>query len=122
MFRNESSWGAACCREDVWGYAPNPLVVAGYSNEQIGFHVYLMIQAGMLEGSDCTHFQSESPEAMATSLTWAGYEFLEASRDESSWIKAKSIAATAKSMTLDLLKTVLAQLTAAAAKKVMGLT
>ena len=70
----------------------HPLDIDGYTEEQIGFHVYLMIQAGLLSGGDVTHVGSSSPIAMAQSMTWAGYEFVEASRNEDTWAKAKSIA------------------------------
>ena len=56
---------------------------------------------------------------MAQLMTWAGYES-KPSRNEDTWAKAKSIAHSAGSMTLDVLKELLAQLAAAAAGKWMG--
>jgi hypothetical protein len=72
------------------GYAPE-FSLDGYTPEQIGYHAHLMIQAGLAEGSDITHTQSQGPEAMLTSLTWAGHEFADASRDEGRWKKAMGV-------------------------------
>ena len=73
------------------GFAPNQLDIDGYTENQIGYHAHLMIQAGLAKGSDMTHMGSSGPEAMLTSLTWAGHEFADASRDESRWKSAMGI-------------------------------
>ncbi len=70
------------CADHEHGRAPRDLAIDGYSEEQIGHHAYLMMQAGLVEAADVTTMGSESPEAVVTSVTWAGHEFLEASRDE----------------------------------------
>jgi hypothetical protein len=62
------------------GYAPDDLEIEGYTDEQVGYHAHLMIDAGLATGSDTTHMGSSSPEAMLTSLTWAGHEFADAAR------------------------------------------
>jgi len=73
------------------GYAPDDLGIKGYTPEEIGYHAYLIIDAGLATGNDVSHMGSTSPEAMLTSLTWAGHEFAEAARDESRWKKAMGI-------------------------------
>jgi hypothetical protein len=73
------------------GYAPENLKIEGYSAEQVGYHAYLMINAGLAIGLETGEFGSTSPEAMLTSLTWAGHEFAEAARDESRWKKAMAM-------------------------------
>lgn len=73
------------------GYAPDDLEIEGYTDEQIGYHAHLMIDAGLATGSNMTHIGSSSPEAMLTSLTWAGHEFADAARDETRWKKAMGI-------------------------------
>jgi len=48
---------------------------------------------------------------MATCMTWAGHDFLDACRDEGMWQKAKSIIGEQmKSAPFDVLKTVLVNL------------
>src|SRR5579862_1589791 len=62
------------------------LAIDGYTAQQLGFHCWLLVNAGlaasgngeMKEGDDpyyCTIFH----------LTWAGYEFLDNARNESRW-------------------------------------
>lgn len=72
------------------GFFREPLVVDGYTEEQIGYHVHLLGEAGLLKVRDHTHLQSMSPEAFPISITWAGHEFIDAAKDESIWEKAKT--------------------------------
>ncbi|MBX7106557.1 MAG: DUF2513 domain-containing protein [Gemmataceae bacterium] len=71
------------------GFAPDKLEVDGYSDEQIGYHLSLMLEAGLINGSDITHMGCSSPQAMASSLTWAGHEFADAARSDTLWNQAK---------------------------------
>lgn len=73
------------------GYAPQGLRFDGYTPDQIGYHAYLMIQAGLAEGVDVTSTSSTSPESILTKLTWAGHEFADAAGDEPRWKKAMGI-------------------------------
>ena len=73
------------------GWAPQRLEFEGYTAAQVGYHSHLLIDAGLAKGHDMTHMQSEGPEAIVTSLTWAGHEFAEAARDESRWRKAVGV-------------------------------
>ena len=82
---------ALALEEAPFGYAPDSLKIEGYTEEQIGYHAHLMIDAGLATGSDTTHMESSSPEAVLTSLTWAGHEFADAARDETRWKKAMGI-------------------------------
>jgi hypothetical protein len=50
-----------------------------------------MMQEGLIEGCDTTHTESAGPEAMPTSLTWKGHEFLDLARDQERWNRAKAI-------------------------------
>lgn len=74
------------------GWAPN-LKLEGYSNAEVGYHAYLLVDAGLAKGQDSTDQQSEGPEAHITSLTWAGHEFADAARDEGRWAKAMGVVA-----------------------------
>jgi hypothetical protein len=70
-------------------FGSEPIEVEGYTEDQIGFHMYLLGEAGLAKVVDTTHIQSNSPSAAPLHLTWAGYEFLEAAKDETLWGKAK---------------------------------
>ena len=70
------------------GFAARGFKIDGYTDEQVGYHVYIMIEAGLIEGTDTTAGDSESPEALPRSLTWYGHEFADASRDDNRWKKA----------------------------------
>lgn len=100
--------------EHAW--APK-LEIEGSSEEEIGFHVRLMGQAGLLDVAETTHTSSRTPTARPLSITWEGYEFLEAAREPSQWESAKKeIKKAGASMTFELLKTVLIALS----KKALG--
>lgn len=64
--------------------------IDGYTAEQIGYHAYLMSQAGLIEAADATFQESHSPQFVPQQLTWAGHEFLNAAKDSSIWAKAKT--------------------------------
>jgi hypothetical protein len=72
------------------GWAPQ-LKFEGYTDAQVGYHAYLLINAGLAKGRDRSTIGGEGPEGFITSLTWAGHEFAEAARDEARWRKALGI-------------------------------
>lgn len=89
----------------------------GYSTKVVSYHFKLLHQAGLIEAD-------ESPEIgvdlywWATSLTWSGHEFLDASRDETRWKKAKDFALNkGGTLSFEILKQVLIHMT----KQAMGM-
>lgn len=87
------------------GWAPERFAVQGHSEEEVRFHVHLMAQAWLVRTKDVTCTDSDSPGAVPTSITWAGYEFLDLAREPSIWDKAKSRVLTAVGgIGLELLK------------------
>lgn len=93
------------------GWAPSDLSIPGYSAEQVGYHAYLLVDAGLANGSDASSMGSESPEGHITSLTWAGHEFADAARDDTRWKKAMGLVREQGGhITLDLLKQLLSSL------------
>ena len=79
--------------------------ICGYSEEQIGFHTYLLGQAGLLETTDGWATMNRPWVYYPTNITWEGYEFLNAARDESVWKKAlENIHSKGIPVTFDLLK------------------
>lgn len=72
------------------GRAPDKIEIAGYTEEQINFHAFLLVEAGLAEGFEVTNSCSNSPEAIINRLTWTGYEFLDSARNDGIWNKAKT--------------------------------
>jgi hypothetical protein len=72
------------------GTNADTLQVTGFTAEQIGFHVYLMNEAGLINAIERSYLGALSPEAFPLNLTWDGYEFLEAARDPTLWNQAKA--------------------------------
>lgn len=93
------------------GYAPPDVQITGYTEDQIGYHLYIMMQAGLIVGVDVTTHGSTSPQVLATSLTWAGHEFADAARDSGRWNTAvELIRDKAGSATLEVLMKLLTRL------------
>jgi len=92
------------------GFYNQFLSIEGYSEEQIGYHITLMEEAGLLRAIDATSMESQSPEAMPQRLTWQGHEFLDACRDDGRWAKAKDIFRQAGGVSFDIAKEVLVRL------------
>ncbi len=73
------------------GYCNDEIIIDGYNKEEIGYHVYLMIEAGLLVGVVVTTARYPSPFATQRNLTWAGHEFIESSRNSTIWEQSKEI-------------------------------
>jgi Hypothetical protein (DUF2513) len=93
------------------GVPPPILRIEGYSQEQIGHHVFLMWDAGLLRAIESTTTRGNLlPEASPLWITWNGHEFLEKAREPSRWVKAKTILNRIGSWSFDILKDVLTDL------------
>ncbi|WP_374566415.1 DUF2513 domain-containing protein, partial [Nitrosomonas sp.] len=57
--------------------------IDGYSEEQIGYHAYLLVDAGLAKGIDVTTAHDVLPQWQALHLTSAGHDFADAARNES---------------------------------------
>ena len=63
--------------------------IEGYTAEQIGYHAHLMEQAGLIFAARVDYMENLSPSAKPLSLTWAGHDFLEATKPPGLWERAK---------------------------------
>jgi hypothetical protein len=63
----------------------------GYDEDLVSYHMYLLEQANLVEGSIKKH-QNTGIMALLSNLTWQGHEFLDAIRSDSVWNKLKAIA------------------------------
>ena len=77
------------CKEAVGG-SPIHIECEGHSEEEVSYHVKLLEQAGLLDIVE--HSDSNGMMCIPTRLTWAGHEFLDATRKDSLWQKVKSVA------------------------------
>ena len=94
--------------EHPHAFAPSPFEIEGFTREQVGYHVALMHQAGLIDAVKVTAISDPSPSAIPLSLTWEGYEFLAAAKNESTWRKSTSaVFAKAGAVGFELLKAVL---------------
>jgi hypothetical protein len=86
LFRIENHAGA---------FAPQDYAVEGYTADQVGYHVWLLGQAGLMKVIDVTSHGSSGPQAVPLNLTWEGHDFIDAARSETTWSqamkKAKSV-------------------------------
>lgn len=72
------------------GFAPQGFTIAGYDQEVIGHHVWLMAQGHLLEAAVTTAMGDQSPVAIPLTVTWTGHDFLDAVRNETVWSKVKT--------------------------------
>ena len=61
-----------------------PLGFDGHDKKTVAYHVWLLMDAGLIEGLSKPGFCWQ-----AQRLTWAGHEFLQSIRDDTIWNKAK---------------------------------
>ena len=91
--------------EQEHGYLDGNPELEGYSEEVIGYHVYLMAQAGLVQGAGASTLGDSSPVGLLTEVTWAGHDFADAAKDDQLWRKAsKTILKEGASFSFDLLK------------------
>lgn len=82
--------------------------LCGCSEEQFGFHAYLLGQAGLVELAEGWAGMNSPWKHYPTNITWEGYEFIELIRDENTWKEAlRKLKDKAGAVTFDLLKTAL---------------
>ena len=70
---------------------PHAIQIDGYPAQEISYHISLLYEAGFIEATKDQSLGSPSQEWEAISITWDGHEFLESSRDETRWAKAKRV-------------------------------
>lgn len=85
-----------------------PLNLNGYSEEQIGYHSFLIVDAGLAVGLDFSASGHSGPMWQIDHLTSAGHDFADAAREDSTWRKALAIVKDkAGGLTIDVVKDVL---------------
>jgi hypothetical protein len=100
------------------GFAPKDYAVEGYTADQVGYHIWLLGQAGLMKVADVTSLASSGPVAIPVNLTWEGHDFIAAARSDTIWSHAME---KAKSMGGALSLAVFKQLLESLAKTHLGL-
>jgi hypothetical protein len=68
------------------------LQIESYSHEEITYHVYLLLDARLIEGRILYGQGTVKPRNYVIyRMTWTGHDFLDACRDDGRWQKAKKI-------------------------------
>ena len=68
------------------------LNIADHGEEEVGLHVELMIGNGLIEGTTVPSSDGPAHRILTywiKSMTWEGYDFLDAARNDTIWKKAK---------------------------------
>ena len=82
--------------------------IDGYTPQQIGYHSYLLVDAGLAKGANVSTVEDMLPNWHLSYLTSAGHDFADAARSDSTWNKATTLVKnTGGGFTLDVLKQVL---------------
>lgn len=71
------------------GHAPQNLHIDGYSDETVGYHCFILNEAGLIRAADSTSRSSPSPSAIPIRLTWSGHEFIENAKNDDIWSQTK---------------------------------
>ena len=104
--------------EHEHGFAPDRFTIAGYDQDVIGHHVWLMKQGELVTAVDVTCQGDAGPTALPGSITWQGHNFLETVRNERVWLKVK---AELKDRSISLPFSLLQELAIKIAKSLAGL-
>jgi len=81
---------------------PSELKVDGFTDEQIGYHCYILKDAKLIRAADTT--MGSRVSALPLGLTWEGHEFVDNAQNENFWIQAKNkIKGTGGTVSLSIL-------------------
>ena len=84
--------------------------IDGYTDETIGYHCYLLIDAGLCRGDNIAVVDDGSQNCVAIGLTWAGHEFIDNARNPTIWRQAKRTVGKLEGVSFAILTAVLTDL------------
>lgn len=77
----------------------------GVDADAFGVHVAWMKEAGLVHADITEYWSDDPPKVHVHRLTWAGCEFLDAARNDTTWNRVKDkVLAPGMSFTFDVLK------------------
>jgi hypothetical protein len=102
------------------GFIEEQIFLDDYSNDEVVYHLVLMMDKGLIEGFIHPSFGQYTPVVLVKRMTWAGHDFLDACRNEERWTKAKEIFRKLDGVTFDVIKQVLVELTVAEEREIIS--
>jgi len=92
-----------------------PVVIDGYTDDAIQHHIRMLLDRGYLKEKGGVSFTYDGVSMTGGAMTFEGSDFLDAARDDTIWRKAMDkIAATTGTVTVEVLKAILVQLSKSA--------
>ena len=82
----------------------------GCSEEQFYYHLKLMTDAELIISEEIPTKEGNWPLVSVRRMTWKGHEFLDASRDDTRWEKAKGIFSKMGGVTIDVATQILTKM------------
>lgn len=99
-----------CLSEYEHGNFSSELTIDGFTDEQIGYHCFILKNAGLIRAFETTTSGSNGPTASPIGLTWEGHEFVDNAQDENVWKKVKNkIKKTSGTVSFSILTNILAE-------------
>jgi hypothetical protein len=93
------------------GYAPQPFQIKGHSDEEVGYHCWLLGEAGLINASNITGFGNNAPQAIPHTLTWKGHDFVDNARSQDVWSKTKArISSIGGTVSMDVLISIMKEI------------
>jgi hypothetical protein len=89
-------------------YHPPEIQIEGHSKGEVVLHVKLLDEAGYIKAQNDSTLAELS--YIPIRLTWQGYEFLDAARDDTRWNKAKDVMDKAGGFVFEVAKALLIEL------------
>lgn len=97
--------------DDPTAYIISINKIDGYSDEAMIYHIRQLIDAGFIDGEVIDSIGKQGAGLNIRRLTWAGHEFVENSRNDTLWNKAKNtVISKSGGISIDLLSEVLKKL------------
>lgn len=98
--------------------APRDIKVLKFSDDEVNYHLALMIDAALIDGRISRTLGPGVPQVMVIKMTWGGHEYLDDVRSDTVWQKTKEkIGGAASSASV----TVVREVAAAVIRTTLGL-
>ena len=91
---------------------PRQVVIPGRSRDEVDYHAYLLLEAGLVEGRALGGQGDPVDRCWPRAVTWRGHDFLELARDDTRWAKAAARVSKVGGRTLEILRPLLQQMVA----------
>lgn len=101
--------------DDPRAYLASINKIEGYSDEILTYHIRQLITAGFIDGKIVDSLDRTITNILIRRLSWKGHEFVENSRNDTLWSKAKNtVISNSGGISIDLLSEVLKKLVSGA--------